>query len=56
MKVEFEWHAVDERGRLEAIAQTEKRKPWPWWCWGLLFVLGGVVAAALVYSGYAAFS
>jgi hypothetical protein len=56
MKLEYEWHAGDDRGRLETIAKTEKRKPRPWWCWALLTLLGGLVGAALVYSGYVAFS
>ena len=56
MKVEYEWHAGDGRGRTEAIAETEKRKPLPWWCRLLLVLLGGLVGAALVYGGYAVFS
>ena len=55
MKVEYEWHAGDERGRLETIAETKRRKPRPWWCWVLLVVVGGLVGAALAYSGYVAF-
>jgi hypothetical protein len=56
MKVEYEWHAGDGRGRMESITETEKRKSRPWWCWALLILLGGLVGAALAYSGYAAFS
>ena len=56
MKVEYEWHAGDERGRMEAIAKVEKRKPLPWWCRVLLILLGGLVGAALAYSGYVVFS
>jgi hypothetical protein len=56
MKVEYEWHAGDGRGRMEQVTKAEQRKPLPWW-WRLLLVLLGVlVGAALVYSGYAAFS
>ena len=55
MKVEYEWHAVDERGRREMIAEPQKLKR-PWWFWTLLGLLVGVVGAALVYSGYVAFS
>jgi hypothetical protein len=56
MKVEYEWHAGDGRGRMEAIAEAEKRKPLPWWCRALLVLLGALLGAALAYSGYVAFS
>ena len=60
MKFEFEWHAMDERGRVEEITSASKRarqrKTRPWWCWVLLGLLVGVVGAALAYSGYVAFS
>jgi hypothetical protein len=58
MKFEYEWHAEDECGRVETITDASKckRKPWPWWCWALLGLLGSVVGAALAYSGYVAFS
>jgi hypothetical protein len=56
MKVEYEWYAGDGRGRMEEITRTEKRKPLPWWCRLLLVLLGVLVGAALVYSGYAVFS
>ena len=56
MKVEDEWYAGDGRGRMEAIAETKKRKPLPWWCRLLLVLLGVLVGAALAYSGYVAFS
>lgn len=55
MKVEYEWHAGDGRGRMEAIVEMETRKRRPWWFWALL-LLGVLVGAALVYSGYVAFS
>jgi len=41
---------------MEAITKTEERKPLSWWCRLLLVLLGILVGAALVYSGYAAFS
>jgi hypothetical protein len=60
MKFEYEWHAVDERGRVEEITsasnRARQRKPRPWWCWALLGLLVGVAGAALAYSGYVAFS
>jgi hypothetical protein len=56
MKVEYEWHADDGRGRLETITETQKRKTWPWWCRALLALLGVLVGAALAYTGYAALS
>jgi len=56
MRVEFEWHADDGRGRSETIAKTETRKGRPWWVWALLVLLGALVGAALAYSGYVAFS
>ena len=56
MKVEYEWHAGDERGRVETITEAQKRKPRPWWCWALLVLLGGLAGAALAYGGYAVLS
>ena len=60
MKFEYEWHAVDECGRVEAITDSSKckrpRKALPWWCWVLLGLLAGALCAALAYSGYVAFS
>ena len=56
MKVEYEWHAGDGRGRMETITKNKSRKPRPWWCWALLTLLGAAVGAALAYSGYVAFT
>jgi len=56
MKVEYEWHAGDGRGRLETIVETKKRKPRPWWCWALLALLVGGIGGALAYSGYVVLS
>ena len=56
MKVEYEWHADDGRGRVETIAESRKRRPRPWWYWVLLALASGLVGAALAYSGYVAFS
>ena len=52
MKVEYEWHAGDGRGRTETITEANLRKPRPWWCTALLGLLGVLVGAALAYSGY----
>ena len=56
MKVEYEWHAGDDRGRMETITEAQEHKPRPWWCWALLVLLGGLVGAALAYGGYVAVS
>jgi hypothetical protein len=56
MKVEYEWHAGDGRGRMEAITEVKKREPLPWWWRMLLIVLGSLVGAALAYTGYILFS
>jgi hypothetical protein len=56
MKIEYEWHAGDGRGRMETITKNQGRQRWPWWRWVLLILLGGALGAALAYSGYAVFT
>ena len=62
MKIEYDWRAGDERGRMEEITANDKsleagkRKLLPWWFRLLLVLLGGVIGAALAYGGYVALS
>ena len=56
MKVQYEWHAGDGRGQMEEITKKEERRPLPWWWRFLLVLLGGLLGAALVYSGYVVFA
>jgi hypothetical protein len=56
MKVEYEWHAEDECGRLETITGHEECGRRRGWRRALCLVLGVLVAAALAYSGYVALS